>query len=128
VPLVMVVAMNHERQELAEASDGNERWEEIFSQLQGENEGLESELRGVRSQLETERADRQQVEAELAELKTQTKEPAAELHQEGRSVIPSKDLPEPADVLNQLKARRKKSKADLADVEEILEILGGDIN
>ncbi|MEG4252668.1 flagellar alpha dynein [Microcoleus sp. Pol10D4] len=33
------------------------------------------------------------------------------------------DFPEPADLLNQLKARRKKSKADLADVEAILEIL-----
>ncbi|MEK0182528.1 MAG: flagellar alpha dynein [Oscillatoriales cyanobacterium] len=33
------------------------------------------------------------------------------------------EFPEPADLLNQLKARRKKSKADLADVEAILEIL-----
>lgn len=33
-----------------------------------------------------------------------------------------------ADLLNQLKGRRKKSKADLADVEAILEILGGDDN
>jgi hypothetical protein len=30
---------------------------------------------------------------------------------------------EPADLLNQLKARRKKSKADLGDVETLLEIL-----
>ncbi|MEG4521044.1 MULTISPECIES: hypothetical protein [unclassified Microcoleus] len=35
------------------------------------------------------------------------------------------ELPEPADLLNQLKGRRKKSKAELADVAEILEILGG---
>jgi len=34
------------------------------------------------------------------------------------------ELPEPADLLNQLKGRRKKSKAELADVAEILEILG----
>ena len=33
------------------------------------------------------------------------------------------EFPEPADLLNQLKARRKKSRADLADVEAILEIL-----
>ena len=32
-------------------------------------------------------------------------------------------FPEPADLLNQLKARRKKSKADLGDVETLLEIL-----
>jgi chromosome segregation ATPase len=36
------------------------------------------------------------------------------------------DLPEPAELLNQLKGRRKKSKVDLADVETILEILGSD--
>ena len=35
------------------------------------------------------------------------------------------EFPEPADLLNQLKGRRKKSKAELADVAEILEILGG---
>ena len=35
------------------------------------------------------------------------------------------ELPESADLLNQLKGKRKKSKADLADVEAILEILKG---
>ncbi|MEG4502355.1 flagellar alpha dynein [Microcoleus sp. F6_B4] len=33
------------------------------------------------------------------------------------------DLPEPADLLNQLKARRKKWRADLADVEAVLDVL-----
>lgn len=33
------------------------------------------------------------------------------------------ELPEAADLLNQLKARRKKSKTDLADVEAILEMI-----
>ncbi|MEG5035919.1 flagellar alpha dynein [Microcoleus sp. AT3-D2] len=33
------------------------------------------------------------------------------------------EFPEPADLLNQLKARRKKSRADLADMEALLEIL-----
>jgi len=32
------------------------------------------------------------------------------------------ELPEPADLLNQLKGRRKKSKADLADVEVLLDL------
>ncbi|MEG4166294.1 MULTISPECIES: hypothetical protein [unclassified Microcoleus] len=36
------------------------------------------------------------------------------------------EFPEPADLLNQLKARRKKSRADLADVETLLEILGSE--
>lgn len=33
------------------------------------------------------------------------------------------ELPEPADLLNQLKARRKKSRADLADLQTVLDIL-----
>ncbi|WP_445244487.1 flagellar alpha dynein [Microcoleus sp. OTE_8_concoct_300] len=33
------------------------------------------------------------------------------------------DFPEPADLLNQLKAQRKKSRADLADMEVVLDIL-----
>ena len=33
------------------------------------------------------------------------------------------DFPEPADLLNQLKAKRKKSRADLADMEAVLDLL-----
>ncbi|MGB7712018.1 MAG: flagellar alpha dynein, partial [Microcoleus sp.] len=33
------------------------------------------------------------------------------------------DFPEPSDLLNQLRTRRKKSRADLADIEVILELL-----
>ena len=33
------------------------------------------------------------------------------------------DFPEPAELLNQLKARRKKSRADLADMEAVLDVL-----
>jgi chromosome segregation ATPase len=156
---------------------------------------LREEVQRLRSQLETERADREEVEAELAELaqlKKQVKEDAAEVHREGKaieverirwqrelsdaraeladakatmlnqsnkirelergyslhpnpaesrlrleignlqseladlkqkSVAASKDLPEVADLLNQLKARRKKSRAELADVELILEMI-----
>jgi chromosome segregation ATPase len=40
-----------------------------------------------------------------------------------KSAAASKDLPEAADILNQLKSKRKKSKTDLADLEVILEIL-----
>jgi hypothetical protein len=39
------------------------------------------------------------------------------------SALAVAEFPEPADLLNQLKARRKKSKVDLADVETLLEIL-----
>jgi chromosome segregation ATPase len=158
---------------------------------------LREEVQEVRTQLKAERADRQEVEAELADLaqlKKQNKEHAHELHREensmklekvrwqrelsearaeladakatmlnqgdkirelerGYSLQPnpaerrlrleigilqaelselkqksaaaSKDLPEAAEILNQLKAHRKKSSATLADVEKILEILEG---
>jgi len=53
-----------------------------------------------------------------------------ELKEERRSRDESKksapavaDFPEPADLLNQLKARRKKSRADLADMEAVLDVL-----
>jgi chromosome segregation ATPase len=69
----------------------------------------EKEIAELRSQLEKERADREEVEAELAELKQKS--------------AAASELPEAADLLNQLKSKRKKSKTDLADLETILEIL-----
>ena len=155
--------------------------------LKAENEKLRGELAEARSQLATLAADRE----DLAQLKKQVKEDAAELHREencmklekarwqrelgdardelkdaqatilkqgnkirelerGYSLKPNPaesrlrleigdlqaeleaykqqnpapaiELPEPADLLNQLKGRRKKSKADLADVEVLLDL------
>jgi archaellum component FlaC len=70
---------------------------------------LRQEVQELRSQLEQERADREETEAELADLKQ-------------KSATSSK-LPGAADLLNQLKAKRKKSSASLADVELILEMI-----
>jgi hypothetical protein len=39
--------------------------------------------------------------------------------------IDTGELPDAADLLNQLKGRRKRSRADLADVKVILELLAG---
>jgi hypothetical protein len=63
----------------------------------------------LRSQLDTERADGTQVEVQLSELQ--------------QNPAPAIDLPSPADLLNQLKAERRKSTATLADVEAILEMI-----
>ncbi len=52
------------------------------------------------------------LQAELSDLKQ-------------KSAAASIDLPEAADLLNHLKAKRKKSTATLADVEKILEIIEG---
>jgi chromosome segregation ATPase len=71
---------------------------------------LREEGQRLRSQLEQERADREEIEAELADLKQ-------------KSAIASKNLPEAADLLNQLKTRRKKSSATLTDIETLLDLL-----
>jgi hypothetical protein len=65
-------------------------------------------------QLEVECADREEIEAELCELK-QNSAPAA--------TVSEKLTPDAATILTQLRARRKKSKTDLSDLEAILEIL-----
>ena len=75
---------------------------------------LRQEVQELRSQLETGRADREEIEAELSELK-QNSAPAAKLSE--------KLAPDAATILSQLRARRKKSKTDLVDLEAILEIL-----
>jgi chromosome segregation ATPase len=71
---------------------------------------LRLEAQELRSQVEQERADREQVEMELADLKQ-------------KSALASKKLPEAADLLNQLKAKRKKSTVSLTDIETLLEII-----
>ena len=75
---------------------------------------LRQEVQELRSQLETESADREEIEAKLSELK-QNFAPAATLSE--------KLTPDAATILSQLRVRRKKSKTDLADLEAILEIL-----
>jgi chromosome segregation ATPase len=87
---------------------------------------LDQEVQKLRSQLEQERADRGEVEAQLSDRDKQIEELRSELCElKQKSTIASKDLPEAAEILNQLKAHRKKSSATLADVEKILEILEG---
>jgi len=74
----------------------------------------QAEVAELRSQVETERADRKQIEVKLSELK-QNSVPAATLLE--------KLTPDAATILSQLRVKRKKSKTDLADLEAILEIL-----
>jgi septal ring factor EnvC (AmiA/AmiB activator) len=78
----------------------------------------------LRSQLEQERANREEVEAQLADRGEQIRQLLSELTDlKQKSATASKDLPEAADLLNQLKTRRKKSTASLADIEAILEMI-----
>jgi chromosome segregation ATPase len=83
--------------------------------LQNDLGNSQAEVIELRSQLEKERALREEVEAELSDLK-----------QKLAPIAIGVELPEAADLLNQLKGRRKKSKVELADVAAILEILEGE--
>jgi peptidoglycan hydrolase CwlO-like protein len=95
------------KDKLAAAQAKNQR-------LQSDLSSLQAQVGELRLQLETEHADREEIEAELSELK-QNSVPAATLSE--------KLIPDAATILSQLRARRKKSKTDMADLEAILEIL-----
>jgi predicted nucleic acid-binding Zn-ribbon protein len=94
----------------------NQRLQRELGNSETEREKLNQELVQLRSQLETERADRQEIEAELSELK-QISAPAA--------ILSEKLTPDAATILSKLRAKYKKSKTDLPELEVILEILGG---
>jgi chromosome segregation ATPase len=82
--------------------------------LKNDSGNSQAEIVELRSQLETERADRKQIEVELSQLK-QNFAPAATLLE--------KSTPDVATILSQLRVKRKKSPVSLADIEAILEII-----
>jgi chromosome segregation ATPase len=82
--------------------------------LQNDLGNSQAEVIELRSQLQKERVSREEIEAELSELK-QNSAPAATLS--------GKLTPDTATVLSKLRAKRKKSPVSLADIEAILEIL-----
>jgi len=86
--------------------------EKLKQELVDARASCEKEISELRSQLEQERADREEVERELSDLR-----------QNSAPIAIGIELPEAADLLNQLKAQRKKSTATLGDVEKILEII-----
>jgi chromosome segregation ATPase len=95
------------KDKLAAAQAKNQR-------LQNDLGNLQAQVAELRAQLETERADREEIETELSELK-QNSAPAA--------TVSEKLTFDAATILSQLRARRKKSKTDLADLKALLEIL-----
>ena len=82
----------------------NQRLQRELGNSEAEREELKNELASVRSQLET-------VQAENEELKTS--QPATEF-----------EPLEASELLNRLKAKRKKATASLADIEALLEMMG----
>ena len=116
------------RQELEEVKVDRAKLLESSSRIKTK---LESEVRELRLKLEQERADREEVESQLTDREEQMRQLLSELSdlkQKSKNDAARKnfpDFPEPADLLNQLKGKRKKSKVELADVATILEILEG---
>jgi chromosome segregation ATPase len=94
--------MNRQRQELKAANKQFAEWDAELNQLHDRNGDL-----GLKVQM---------LEQELKEVRRWGDEIL-------KSVPTVAQFPQPADLLNQLKARRKKSGANLADIEAVLEIL-----
>jgi chromosome segregation ATPase len=98
---------------------------------------LREEVQELRSQLATEKRSWDELREELdnseetcAELRGKLADQEKELAADLAEVLDLKqksatvgEFPDAADLLNQLKAKRKKSKIDLADVETLLDIL-----
>jgi chromosome segregation ATPase len=82
--------------------------------LHNDLNSLQAQVAELRSQLETERASRSELEAELSELKQNSAYAAT---------LSEKLAPDAATILSQLRAKRKKSPVSLADIEAILEII-----
>ena len=82
----------------------NQRLQRELGNSEAQREELNQELASVRSQLET-------VQAENEELKAS--QPVAEF-----------EPLEASELLNRLKAKRKKATASLADIEALLEMMG----
>ena len=99
---------------------------------------LQQEVRELRSQLATEKRSWDELREELddseetcaklrGELADREEKLATALSEvsdlKQKSATAGKDLPEAANLYNQLKTRRKKSSSSLADVELILEMI-----
>ena len=78
------------------------------------NQEKQARLDELEIQIDVERADREEIEAKLSELK-QNSAYAAPLSE--------KLTPDAATILSQLRAKRKKSPVSLTDIEAILEII-----
>jgi len=90
------------KDKLAAAQAKNQR-------LHNDLDSSPAQVAELRTQLQKESASREEIETELSDLKQ--KSPTA------------RELPEAADLLNQLKTRRKKFTVSLADIEAILEMI-----
>ena len=77
--------------------------------LHNDLDSSQAQVAELRLQLQKERAPREEIETKISNLKQKS--------------ATASELPEAADLLNQLKTRRKKFTASLADIEAILEMI-----
>ena len=82
--------------------------------LHNDLNSLQAQVAELRSQLDTERADRKKIGAQLSELKQNSA---------SATTLSEKLTTDAATILSQLRAKRKKSPVSLADIEAILEII-----
>ena len=90
-----------------------------------EVEAVRVENRRLHIELGNSASEKELLKQELVEVRSQLAGERASREENKKSAPVGKDLPEAADLLNKLKAKRKKSKTDLADLEAILELLQG---
>ncbi len=90
-----------------------EEWDKELNELHEKNGDLNL-------QVQTLETEKKQLQNELERVRSQFSAQACQ--QEPRTG----DLPDAATLLNRLKSQRKKSKADFADVEVLLGLLGVD--
>ena len=85
---------------------------------------LREEVQQLRSQLATERADREEIERQLSDRESEIAEVRSELSDlKQKSATASQEFPEAADLANRLRGRLPKSKVTPAEVQTILDIL-----
>ncbi len=115
-PLMETVKVGSESLNKQELEEAHADYAKVLESSIHVTNKLRQEVQELRSQLETERADREKIEAELFELKQNSAQVAT---------FSEKLTPDAATVLSNLRAKRKKSKVELVDVEVILEMLEG---
>jgi predicted nuclease with TOPRIM domain len=121
------------RQELEALRAENQRWEEAFNVLEGERDDHAIDLDIAFKQLKSLKVEGQRLQDELGNSQAELMEVRSQLetlkteNEALRTAQPvtETELPEASDLLNQLKAKRKKSNATLTDIKKILEILEG---
>ena len=105
--------VSKKNQEISELNSRLAAANQKISDLDEESSERFNELKRQDVEIENLKSETERLESELARRSGENSEKSAT----------ASELPEAADLYNQLKARRKKSKADLGDVEAILEMI-----